>query len=174
MAQIGGHVVAEHLADRLDLLDVADRRRGGVRVDVVDLADALAVEPSAPCACSAPRLRRTAHHVEAVGRRAVADDLAIDLGAARLGVLEFLEHQDAGAAGDDEAVAVLVVGAARDLGGVALYSDDMAPMASNRTDSVQSSSSQPPANMMSCLPHWISSAALPMQCAEVAQAEEIE
>ena len=47
-------------------------------------------------------------------------------------------------------------------------------MASNSTDSVQSSSSQPPANMTSCLPHWISSAALPMQCAEVAQADEIE
>jgi hypothetical protein len=29
-------LVAEHLADRLDLLDVADRRRGGVRIDVVD------------------------------------------------------------------------------------------------------------------------------------------
>ena len=29
-------------------------------------------------------------------------------------------------------------------------------MASNSSDSVQSSSSQPPANIMSCLPHWIS------------------
>ena len=47
-------------------------------------------------------------------------------------------------------------------------------MASNRTDSVQSSSSQPPANITSCLPHWIISAALPMQWAEVAQADEIE
>ena len=37
-------------------------------------------------------------------------------------------------------------------------------MASNRTDSVQSSSSQPPANITSCLPYWIISAALPMQC----------
>ena len=47
-------------------------------------------------------------------------------------------------------------------------------MASNSTDSVQSSSSQPPANITSCLPHWINSVALPMQWAEVAQAEEIE
>src|SRR5262249_8817445 len=30
------HLGAEHLADRLDLLDVADRCRGGVRIDVVD------------------------------------------------------------------------------------------------------------------------------------------
>src|SRR5438067_4115700 len=47
-------------------------------------------------------------------------------------------------------------------------------MASNSTDSVQSSSSPPPANMTSCLPQAISSAALPMQCALVAQAELIE
>ena len=89
-------------------------------------------------------------------------------------MLELLEHDHAGAAGDDEAVAVLVVGAARLSGRVVEVRVDMAPMASNSTDSVQSSSSQPPANMTSCLPHWISSAALPMQCAEVAQAEEIE
>jgi hypothetical protein len=47
-------------------------------------------------------------------------------------------------------------------------------MASNSTESDQSSSSQPPAKIMSCLPHWISSAALPMQWLEVAQADEIE
>jgi hypothetical protein len=39
---------------------------------------------------------------------------------------------------------------------------------------VQSSSSPPPAKTMSCLPHWISSAPLPMQCALVAQADEID
>jgi hypothetical protein len=47
-------------------------------------------------------------------------------------------------------------------------------MASNRQDRVQCSSSPPPANTTSCLPSWICSTALPMQCAEVAQAEEIE
>ena len=51
---------------------------------------------------------------------------------------------------------------------------DIAPMASNRHDSVQSSSSPPPAKTMSCLPIWICSLALPMQCALVEQAEEIE
>ena len=58
--------------------------------------------------------------------------------------------------------------------GVSLYFVDIAPIASNRFDSVQSSSSQPPAKTMSCLPHWIISAALPMQWFEVAQADEIE
>jgi hypothetical protein len=52
--------------------------------------------------------------------------------------------------------------------------DDIAPIASKSTESVQSSSSPPPANIMSCLPHWIISAALPMQLAEVEQAELIE
>jgi hypothetical protein len=77
------------------------------------------------------------------------------------------------AAGNDEAVAGDVIGAARH-SGRSLKSDDMAFMASNRTDSVQSSSSPPPANTMSCLPHWISSPPLPMQCALVEQADEIE
>src|ERR1700741_1350818 len=50
----------------------------------------------------------------------------------------------------------------------------MAPMASKRTESVQSNSSPPPANITSCLPHWINSAALPMQWALVEQAELME
>ena len=53
-----------------------------------------------------------------VARQAVADDLGIDLRAARLGVLIFLEHDDARALAHDEAVAVLVVGAAGLLGPV--------------------------------------------------------
>jgi hypothetical protein len=47
-------------------------------------------------------------------------------------------------------------------------------MASNSTESVHSSSSPPPANMRSALPSWMVSTALPMQCAEVEQAELME
>src|SRR3546814_6215281 len=47
-----------------------------------------------------------------VGGRRVGRDLAVDLGAARLGVLQFLQHQDTTAAGNDEAVTVAVVVAA--------------------------------------------------------------
>ena len=46
-----------------------------------------------------------------VAREAIADHLGVDLGAARLGVLVFLENHDAGALAHHEAVAVLVVGA---------------------------------------------------------------
>ena len=58
--------------------------------------------------------------------------------------------------------------------GVSLKWVDIAPIASKSTERDQSSSSPPPANMTSCLPHWIISAALPMQWALVAHAELIE
>ena len=51
---------------------------------------------------------------------------------------------------------------------------DSAPMASNIIVSAQCSSSPPPANTMSWRPARIRSAAAPMQCADVAQAAEIE
>src|SRR5690606_13095307 len=46
-----------------------------------------------------------------VARHAVADDLAVDFRAARLGALVVLEHHDTRALAHDEAVAVLVIGA---------------------------------------------------------------
>ena len=101
---------AEHLADRLDLLQIADRGRGRVRIDVVDRRfHAFERHPHAAHRAFAGRL----HHVVAVGSGAVAGDFAIDARAARLGMLEFFQHHHAGAAGDDEAVAVLVIGARR-------------------------------------------------------------
>ena len=51
-------------------------------------------------------------HMIGVARQAIADHFGIDLRAARLGVLIFLEHDHAGAFAHDEAVAVLVIGAA--------------------------------------------------------------
>ena len=49
--------------------------------------------------------------VVGIARQAVADQLGVDLGAARFGVLERFEHHDAGALAHHEAVAVLVIGA---------------------------------------------------------------
>ena len=51
-------------------------------------------------------LRRA--HVVAIARGGVADELSVDLSAARLGVLERLEHDDAAARAEDKAVAVLI------------------------------------------------------------------
>jgi hypothetical protein len=58
--------------------------------------------------------------------------------------------------------------------GVSLNFEDIAPIASNRHESVQSSSSPPPANMMSCWPSATCCAAMPMQCSDVEQAEVME
>ncbi len=58
--------------------------------------------------------------------------------------------------------------------GRSLNFEDIAPIASKRQDSVQCTSSPPPAKITSCLPIWICSTALPMQCREVEQAEVIE
>ena len=99
--------------DRLQLDLVAERRRGAVGVDVVDVggANAGALERRRHAAVGAVAVLGRRGDVVGVARQAVADDLGIDLGAARLGVLVFLEHDDAGALAHDEAVAVLVVGA---------------------------------------------------------------
>ena len=65
-----------------------------------------------------------------VARHAVADQLGIDLGAARLGVLVFFQHDDAGALAHDETVAVLVIGPRRCVG-VSLKPVDSARTAAN-------------------------------------------
>ena len=79
-----------------------------MRVDVVDL---LADGRERHLHAAHRALSRGLNHVIAVGSRAVADHFAIDPRPARLGVFQFLENEDARTAGDDETVAVLVVGA---------------------------------------------------------------
>ena len=108
---------ADQMASALAL--VAERRRGPVGVDQVDLVGrhAAALEghlhrPGRPDA-GVDRL----DHVPAVGGRAVADDLGVDLRAARLGQLEVLEEQRAGALAQDEPVAGPVERAGDGLGG---------------------------------------------------------
>ena len=53
------------------------------------------------------------NHVVAVGCCAVADDFSVDLGATGQGVFQFFNNNHAAATGDDEAVAVFVVGTGR-------------------------------------------------------------
>ena len=74
-------------ARELDL--VAHRRRGAVRVDVVDVARRRCRRASAPphAAIGAVAVLGRRGDVVGVARHAVADDLGVDLGAARLGVL---------------------------------------------------------------------------------------
>ena len=88
-------VVAEDLLDRLRLGGVAERRRGAVRVDVVDPLgrDAGAIERGPHHLDDADRLGIGLRHVVRVVRRAVAEHLGVDLGAARPRALVVLEQR---------------------------------------------------------------------------------
>ena len=108
--------------------------------------------------------------VEGVAGHAVAADLGVDLGAALLGVLVFLQHHHAGAFAHDEAVAVLVPGA-RGLGGRSLKPVDSAREAQKPAmPSGLTAASAPPATITSASPSTISRAASPIACTPVAQA----
>ena len=112
--------IAEQPLDRAEFDLVAERRRGAVRVDVVDIGrrDAGALHRGAHAAEGAIAVRRRRGDVIGVAGQAVADHFGVDLRAALLGVLVFLEHHDAGALAHHEAVAILVVGTRRLFGRV--------------------------------------------------------
>ncbi len=100
-------MVAEHGLDRARLVGVVDRRRRAVRVEILDVGRRQpgVVEGAAHGLVGALSVR--VDHVLGVGRHAVADDLGEDLGAARLGVLQGFQHEDAGAFAQNRSVALL-------------------------------------------------------------------
>ncbi len=109
-------VVAESQLDRVGLVLVAQRRRGAVRVDVLDVWSRFS-----PALRSAFRTPRRGPSLSGavmwmrVGAHAEAGELPIDPRAALLGVLVFFQHQHAGALAQHETVAVLVPGTRRRL-----------------------------------------------------------
>ena len=88
-----------------------------MRIDIVDIGgiDAGALHRRHHAAIGPVAVLGRRGDVEGVARQAVADDLGIDPGAPRLGVLELFEHHDARALAHHEAVAVAVIGARRAL-----------------------------------------------------------
>lgn len=108
----------EHFADGTQFFGVADRRGSAVGVDVINFAAVLRQ-------CHLHTAHRAfagrLHHVVTVGSRAVAGQFAQDVRAARFGVFIFFHHQDAAAAGNHEAVAVGIVGAAGLVGRVVVF-----------------------------------------------------
>ena len=105
-----------------------------------------------------------------VARQAVTDDLGIDLRAARLGVLQLFEHDDAGALAHDEAVAVPVVGTRGRFGSSLKPVDSARQAAKPASASRPIGDSAPPATITSASPSMISRAASPIACAPVEQA----
>src|SRR5262245_44056418 len=92
--------------------DLVAHGRGTVRVDVVHVAwpNTGALQRHSHRTVGAVAVLRRRRNVVGVAGQAVADNFRVDARAARLGVLEFFQHDNAGALAHDEAVAVLVVG----------------------------------------------------------------
>ncbi len=103
------YIRAEHVAQGEEFGDVSKARRCAVRVHVID-GDAARLLPCEPQGAGATRLVGR-DHVQAVRAGAVAHQFGMDARAAPAGMLQLFQHEDAGAAGDDEAVPVLVIGA---------------------------------------------------------------
>ncbi len=89
---------------------IADRRRCGMGVQMLDIGrrDVGLCQSDIHRAPGAVAVLATGCHVERIGRRAVADQFGDRLRAARQGMIQFLEHHDAGAFAHDEAVAVAI------------------------------------------------------------------
>ena len=100
-------MVAESPLDRRGLDAIVVRRRGAVRVDVIDHggADAGAIERGLHDPGGAVAVFHRRGHVIRVAGHAVADDLGVDARIPFHGVLERFEDQDARPLAADEAVA---------------------------------------------------------------------
>ena len=109
----GGPGAPNTLVDGLGLGQVVERRRGPVGVDVADVAgrDAGVGQGQLHAGRRPVAARGGGGDVIGVGRRAGAEELAVDARPAPPGVLEVLEHQRAGALGAHEPVAPDVEGA---------------------------------------------------------------
>ncbi len=104
-------VLAQHLAQRLDLGDVALRRRRGVCVEVDHLGrlEVAGVQEVLHRGGDAPAGRLGLRDVVGVGRQALAQHLAVDLRTALGGVLGGLQDDDARTLAEDEPVPAGVV-----------------------------------------------------------------
>ena len=166
-------VVAEGQLDRVGLVDVAERRRGAVRVEVLDLVGVDAGVAQRRRHRAASGRRRWARSCGTRRRSCRSRQLGVDLGAARLGVLVLLEHQHAGALAQHEAVAVLVPGTGGRRRDRRCGSTARAPRRSRRCRAARRSprrrrrSSRRRRRTRSCRP------AMPMQCRPVVQAVTI-
>src|SRR5690606_20081665 len=107
---VGGRI-AQKAGDGAQLDLVAERRRGAVGVDVVDIGggNAGALDGGGHGAEAAIAVLGRGGDVMGIARKAVADHFAVDFRAARPGVFVFFKDDDAGALAHDETVAILVI-----------------------------------------------------------------
>ena len=102
--------LAEQPLHRVELDLVAERRRGAVRVDVVEILrlDAGALQRRLHRAVGTIAALRRRGDMIGIARKTVADDLRIDARATRFGMVQRFEHDGAGALAHHEAVAIPV------------------------------------------------------------------
>jgi len=103
-------MVAEKTLDRAKLNFIAERGRGAMRIDVVDLVGRQlgAAQCVAHRAKGAVAVLGGRGQMVRVARHAVADDFGVDLGIALFGVLVFLKYDNPGAFAHYKAVAILI------------------------------------------------------------------
>ncbi|MNS69277.1 hypothetical protein D3C72_1025850 [compost metagenome] len=109
-----GRIAAKQGLDGFQLLGITDRGGGAVGVDVIHRADVLHRHLHATHRAFTAR----GDHVVAVGGGTVTGDFGVDVGTAGQGMFQLLDHQDAAATGDDETVAVRIIGTGRLFRGV--------------------------------------------------------
>ena len=112
------NLLTDRQLDHARLARVAERGRRAVGVDVVDLLriDAGVRKRVLHRAGRMFAGRVRLGDVRRVGGEPVADELCVDLRAARLGVVEPLEHQHASCLGQDKAVPIAIKRTARSVG----------------------------------------------------------
>src|SRR5215471_91428 len=104
--------IAEEPFDGSQLDLIAQRSRGSVGVDVVDVGrrELRALQRHLHRAISAAAVFRRRSYVMGVAGQTIAFHFAIHVRSTRFGVLVLLEHDDAGSCAHDKAVTVLVIG----------------------------------------------------------------
>ncbi len=104
-----GTVGTKQGLDSFQLFGITDRGGGAVGVDVVNLANTLHRHLHAAHRTFTAR----GDHVVTVGSGAVAGQLGIDVSTTSQRVLQLFDHQNAAATGDDETIAVRIIGTGR-------------------------------------------------------------
>src|SRR5687767_5180787 len=101
-----GRMLAENGFDRLRLVQVVGKRRGSVRIDVLDVAQTKTsiVHRPAHGTLGPFAVRRWSGQVVRISCRTVTDNLAVDTRVTALGMLELLEDEDRAAFAHHEPV----------------------------------------------------------------------
>ncbi len=143
-----------------------------MRVDVIEVAggNARALQRGLHAAERAIAILAGRGDVVGIARHAVANDFGIDLRPARLRMLKFFQHDNAGALAHHEAIAILIIRARGLFGRVVEPVESARQAAKPASEMREIGDSAPPATITSASPNAIIRAPSPMAWAPVEQA----